>query len=82
MLDKWITIHAVAAKKYSSQRYFMLFIDWKSAFDRVDHDLLMERLRNIGATERTMRIVHIFLYSSNFSVDGRERHRIEIEYLS
>ena len=78
MLDKWISRHEIAAKKYSkNRRYFMLFIDWKSAFDRVDHDLLMRRLEQIGASQRTLRIVHIFLYSSNFSVDGQERHRIE-----
>jgi hypothetical protein len=41
MLDRWISRHEVAAKKHSNERYFMLFIDWKSAFDRVDHDLLM-----------------------------------------
>ena len=77
MLDKWISRQEVAAKKYSSTRYFMLFIDWKSAFDRVDHDLLMRRLQQIGASPRTQRIVHIFLYSSNFSVDGQELYRIE-----
>jgi retron-type reverse transcriptase len=77
MLDIWIRKHEIAAKKYSEQRYFMLFIDWKSAFDRVDHDLLMNRLRDIGATELTLRVVHIFLHSSNFSIDGLKRYKIE-----
>jgi retron-type reverse transcriptase len=77
MLDKWISKHEVAANKYSNQLYFMLFIDWKSAFDRVDHDLLMSRLRAIGVTEQTLLVVHIFLYSSNFSIDGLKRHKIE-----
>ncbi len=53
LLDKWIGKHYIAAKKYTQQRFFLLFVDWKSAFDRVDHDRLMQRLKDINVTERT-----------------------------
>jgi retron-type reverse transcriptase len=37
----------------------------------------MRRIAEIGVTPRTQRILHIFLYCSNFSVDGRNVHKIE-----
>jgi hypothetical protein len=37
----------------------------------------MTRLQKLGVSERTLRVMHIFLYSSAFSVDGKKLHRIE-----
>jgi hypothetical protein len=58
-------------------RYFLLFIDWQTAFDRVPHDVIIELLKSLNASERTIRVVHIFLYCSTFSLDGKRVQKIE-----
>jgi hypothetical protein len=72
VLDLWSNLWRRATKKQSGEvNHYLLFVDWKSAFDNVDHDILMKTLARLGTTDRTMRIVHIFLFSSNFSTDGK-----------
>ena len=80
MVDKWILRQKKlqqATRQTRNTRYFLLFVDWKSAFDRVDHDLLLKRLEDIQASEECRRVVHILLWSSNFSVDGLKIHPIK-----
>ncbi len=72
LADKWISRRATAsASKHCPTRHYLLFIDWRSAFDRVDHDRLLELLAQLKVSERTLRILRIFLHTSNFSTDGR-----------
>jgi hypothetical protein len=57
--------------------YFLLFVDWKSAFDCVDHDLLLKRLQQINVSPKTLRIIEIFLFTSNFSIDEKTAYAIQ-----
>lgn len=40
----------------------MIFLDWSSAFDRVSHDIVIEKLIKCGISERAQRIIQIILY--------------------
>jgi Reverse transcriptase (RNA-dependent DNA polymerase) len=54
-----------------SGKFFTIFVDFKSAFDKVDHTLLMERLkRDAGISESCLNIVRLLYNSYHFSVAG------------
>lgn len=53
-------------------------MDFKSAFDRVGHDLLLERLKTVGMSAKSIRIIEIILYNSNFSLDNENYYDILI----
>lgn len=50
MLDIWITKSQVAMKKISKMSYYLLFIDWRKAFDNLPHDIIMRILRELGVS--------------------------------
>jgi hypothetical protein len=37
----------------------------------------MKRLKDVKLSERSLRIIHIFLHCSNFSIDGIKKYKIE-----
>ncbi len=43
--------------------WLCLFVDFRSAFDKVDHEILFQKLRSSGVSERSMNILKL-LYNS------------------
>lgn len=56
---------------------YLVFIDWASAFDFVNQDMLIQVLEQSGVSERSLRIIKIVLYNSNCSIDGKNFFPIE-----
>jgi len=55
---------------FKSGNWFTFFIDFKSAFDRVDHKILINKLQNSGISERTISIIKMLYNSYHFSLPG------------
>lgn len=70
-MDTWKQIRdkSSALDRNKNGETFLVFVDWKSAFDKLSHDILLEKLRPL-LTPRCFRILTILLFYSNFSVDG------------
>ena len=56
---------------------YIVFFDWKSAFDLVDHDILLSKLELTGISNRSIRIVKILLYACRASLDGTRFFQIQ-----
>ncbi len=48
----------------------ILFIDFKTAFDRVDHKTLMEKLEKAGVKKNTLNVVKLLYNSYHFTLPG------------
>jgi len=57
-----------ANPNFLSGTWFTLFIDFKSAFDRVNHRILFEKLEWSGVSTRTVRILKLLYNSYHFSL--------------
>jgi len=55
---------------FSSDSWFVLFKDFKAAFDRVDHNILFEKLVGAGAKTRTIDILKLLYNSYHFALSG------------
>jgi hypothetical protein len=56
--------------KAARGKYYLLFIDFKAAYDSVLHARLFEKLRDIGMTGRTIRIIKTIYNNFNLDVNG------------
>ena len=63
-------------KCYGDQ--FVIFIDWRSAFDRVHHELMLQIIKDMGMSQRNQRIIEIVLQNSNSSLDGVNFEEVQI----
>jgi len=61
---------------FNSGAWFILFIDFKAAFDRVDHDILFKKLETSGVECRTINIVKLLYNSYNFTLPDGTPHKI------
>ena len=52
-----ITRRAQELREISHEPLYMLFLDWKIAFDRVDHTALIESLRRIGVPPHMVDVI-------------------------
>lgn len=69
-------IREIKCRLGSNAKHFLTLIDFKSAFDLVDHELLLKILKEEGLDENSLNIV-AFLYNHYyFSVDGVRRYKI------
>ena len=62
--------------KHYSGRYYTIFIDFKNAFDRVDHKILLERLHDTGISDSSVNIVKLLYNSYSFSIKGSKPLKI------
>ena len=53
---------------FKSGNWFAFFIDFKSAFDRVDHSVLFRKLKASSVTERTINVIKLLYNSYHFSL--------------
>ena len=61
--------------KKSKEVIWTLFIDLKSAFDKVDHRILMQKLRQKGVEENLVNTIE-WLYEQTKIKVGDENHNI------
>ena len=63
---------------YGSGRWFILFVDFKAAFDKVDHAILLNKMAGSGVRNRTINILKILYNSYHFKlleITPRGEHR-------
>lgn len=61
---------------YVSGNWLAFFIDFKSAFDRVDHQKLFEKLQHSGISSRTINILKLLYNSYSFSLMESDPNKI------
>jgi len=65
-----------ADPKFRSGIWFVLLIDFKNAFDRINHTLLFQKLSDSGVSGRTVNIVKLLYNAYHFTLPGEVPHRI------
>jgi hypothetical protein len=65
-----------ASPRFSTGSWFILFIDFKAAFDRVNHDILFSKLAETGIKERTLSIMKLLYNSYHFTLPGDKPSKI------
>jgi hypothetical protein len=65
-----------SSPRFVSGNWFAFFIDFKSAFDRVNHQELFEKLRLSGISDRTINILKLLYNSYGFSLMEGEPNKI------
>ena len=61
---------------FNSGSWLILFIDFKAAFDRVDHGRLLSKLEEAGVRRRTINIVKLLYNSYHFTLPGDSPHPV------
>lgn len=57
-------------------RWYVLFIDFRAAFDKVDHETLLSKMSDYNISERTMNIVRMLYNNYHFTISGSSPHKI------
>ncbi len=63
--------------RFKSGNWFAFFVDFKSAFDKVDHLILFRKLQDSGVSLRTINILKLLYNSYHFSLLGDSPKRIK-----
>jgi len=61
---------------FGSRHWFILFVDFKAAFDRVNHTILFNKLVGSGVRDRTINILKILYNSYHFTLPGDAPQRV------
>ena len=61
---------------FKGGNWLTFFIDFKSAFDKVDHQILFKKLQESGITQRTINILKLLYNSYHFSLMEGEPSKI------
>ena len=69
-------IDCKASPRFSSGAWIILFIDFKAAFDRVDHNILFRKLEASGIKPRTLNIIKLLYNSYHFTLPGGAPNRV------
>ena len=67
----------IKAQKGYSGKYHTLFIDFRSAFDKVDHNILLSKLSEAGISVNTVSMIKLLYNSYQFSVLESKPMRIK-----
>lgn len=59
-----------SSPRFAAGKWFIFFVDFKSAFDRVNHRILFDKLRLLGLSERTLNILALLYNSYHYSILG------------
>jgi len=65
-----------ASPRFSTGSWFILFIDFKAAFDRVNHNILFNKFAGTGIKERTFSIMKLLYNSYHFTLPGDKPSKI------
>jgi len=60
------------SKTFKTRRWKILFIDFKTAFDRVDHKQLMNKLEKTDLKHDTLNVIKLLYNSYHFTLPGGE----------
>ena len=63
-------------RHFKSLTWHVLFIDFKSAFDKVNHRILFSKLEKEGISERTLSILKILYNSYHFTLPSDEPRKV------
>jgi hypothetical protein len=63
-------IDCKASPRFNTGAWMILFIDFKAAFDRVDHNILLRKLEASGVKPRTLNIIRLLYNSYHFTLPG------------
>jgi hypothetical protein len=69
-------IDCKASPRFNSGAWVILFIDFKAAFDRVDHSILFRKLEASGIKPRTLNIIKLLYNSYHFTLPGGSPNRV------
>jgi len=69
-------IDCKAGPRFNSGAWIILFIDFKAAFDRVDHSILFRKLEASGIEPRTLSIIKLLYNSYHFTLPGGSPSRV------
>ena len=69
-------IDCKASPRFNSGAWIILFIDFKAAFDRVDHNILFRKLEASGIKPRTLNIIKLLYNSYHFTLPGGSPNRV------
>jgi exonuclease III len=69
-------IDCKANPRFGSGAWIVLFIDFKAAFDRVDHNILLRKLEVSGIKPRTLNIIRLLYNSYHFTLPGGSPNRV------
>ena len=72
----WKVIDCKASPRFRSGAWIILFIDFKAAFDRVDHNILLMKLETSGIKSRTLNIIRLLYNSYHFTLLGGTPNRV------
>ena len=61
---------------FSTGSWMILFLDFKAAFDRVDHSRLITKLELSGVEQRTINIVKLLYNSYHFTLPGGTPYKV------
>ena len=54
----------------TSTPLYLLFLDWKQAFDSIDHNAMMEGLRRFGLSQSSLKLIHTLHTDATFCTEG------------
>ena len=54
----------------TSTPLYLLFLDWKQAFDSIDHNAMMERLRRFGLSPSSLKLIQTLYTDATFYTEG------------
>jgi len=69
-------IDAKSRPTFVSGSWFVLFVDFKSAFDKVNHSILFEKLEGSGVKQRTLNILKLLYNSYHFTLPGDRPYKV------
>ena len=49
---------------------YLLFLDWKQAFDSIDHNAMLEGLRRFGLSRSSLKLIHTLYTDATFYTEG------------
>ena len=49
---------------------YLLFLDWKQAFDSVDHNAMLAGLRRFGLSQASLKLIHTLYTDASFYTEG------------
>lgn len=69
-------IRIIKSRKGSSAKNFLTFLDYKAAFDSINHDILFEVLEKSKLERSALEVIKLLYNHYRFSVGGGEGYRI------
>lgn len=74
-LDNIFTLNSVIQLKLKNERgkLYALFMDFKSAFNTIDHDILWQKLKDMGFSSKFVRILNSIYSKANIKISDSNK---------